>query len=130
MFDDIEGIIRDADSQTGSLIITRAEREALQDTVSEHTPALTPITADSFLHELREQEDLFRQRNGFVGITRFIRNHLVSKGYDHFSAFRVLQELNNNGTLEVYHVPNPNSDYETAAVRSVDNPDDSEVQPE
>jgi hypothetical protein len=125
LFSDIEAIIRDADSQTGSLIITRAEREALQDTVSEHTPALTQITADAFLSEL-EQEDLFRKRNGFVGITRFIRTHLVSKGYDHFSAFRVLQELDKNGIVEVYHVPNPNSDFETAAVRSVDIPDNSQ----
>ncbi|MEZ6130351.1 MAG: HEPN domain-containing protein [Planctomycetaceae bacterium] len=116
---EIEEVINKADERTATLIITRQEREAIQDTVSEHTPGLRSISEEEFLNELKQQEDYFAQTNGFVGVTRFIRTHLVSKGYNHVAAYQLLQELDANGVVEVYHVPNPYSDFETAAIRTV-----------
>jgi len=117
LFDELRTIVDDADSQTMTLEITSLEREALQETVSEKSGQQRRIIESEFLVQLQSQEDEYQRTGGFVGISRFIRGHLLGQGFMPFYSQQILESLEEQGKIEVYQVDNPRSEYKTAAIR-------------
>lgn len=113
-------IISAAEKHLKELAIPETEREALQDAVHEISQQKrNAVTTDTFIDELETLEERFSRRNGFVGLTYFIRTHLVNLGFDYTSGYRMLEDLKENNRIEVYDVPNPVHGGTTAAIRVV-----------
>jgi hypothetical protein len=69
---------------------------------------------------LQEQEAYYSKRNnGFVSISKFVKGHLANKGYDISSVYKLIEELEAKGKVEVYSVDNPYSEYKTASIRTL-----------
>ena len=134
--EEIIAIITAAEESDAQPIVTRSEREAMQEQVIARTvldePAETfaaepcpnstivEVTEQEFLRQLVDQESYYQNKaGGFVGLTRFLRFHLPELGFDETSARRVLKRLQREGKIVVYQVPNPyDSALTTAALRT------------
>jgi hypothetical protein len=137
--EEIIEIIAAAEQSKEQPVVTRGEREAMQeqaiakaernevfspepsDLVSLVSSPLQPeITEQDFLSELADQESYYRTRpDGFVGLTRFLRFHLAELGFDESAARSLLHRLQRAGKVEVYYVENPyDSSPRTAALRT------------
>ncbi len=119
LFEELRTIIKEADRKTTTLEITRQERETLQETISENSGQLQPITESEFLNQLQSHQTEFERKGGFVGITHFIRN-LLGRGFSTFHSHRMVESLNEQGKIEVYQVDNPYSEHMTSAIRISD----------
>lgn len=136
--DELIAIISEAEQSPEQPTVTQGEREAIQEQViarsaqndslpaqllSEPTVAAKPddLTEKEFLSELQQQEEYYSSRpNGFVGLVRFLRFHLTDLGHDEYSARSMLQRLQRENKIEVYHVDNPyDNSTRTAALRTV-----------
>ena len=100
-----------------TLHITPQERVALQETVSDHGGPQRRITDSEFIEHLRVQQEEYEKVDKFVGITRFIRGHLLGKGFDPAYCYQVLELLEEQGKIEIYKVDNPYSEFKTSAIR-------------
>ena len=116
---EILDIVAKADSSTQTVEITSKEREAIQERVLERSDREDSITEEILLAELQKEEARFSKlSDGFVGLTRFMNIHLGSKGYDHYSVKDLCERLGLEGKIEIYHVPQKGSEFETAAIRT------------
>jgi len=126
---EVTEIITAADAEAAKLVVTSEEREAIKGQVIERTSSFdhlfdfaadgSEISEAEFLAELDRQEGFYRQKRGtrgFVSRSNFV-NHLVAQGYSYAASREMLWELIQKGTIEVYHVRNPYSEFQTAAIR-------------
>ena len=133
--DELIKIIRAADESTAGLIISPDEREAIREQIIQKTEnsesdSSAPdskwksINEAELLSELREQESYHLKRPyGFVGLSWFVRKHLLSKGYPLGPSYSQMEHLIKAGKIEVYYVENPFDDETpTAALRSLSTP--------
>lgn len=113
-------IITRADEENQKVEITSQEREAIQEQVLARSARDNSVTEQIFLSELRAEEARFKKRQpaGFVGYSRFLNIHLGSKGFDYFSIKDLCAKLEIEGKIEIYHVPQKDSEFPTAAIRS------------
>jgi hypothetical protein len=98
------------------------EREAIRGSFASQG-IFTEISEAELLKELQEQEAYYSKRNnGFVSISKFVKGHLANKGYDISSVYKLIEELEAKGKVEVYSVDNPYSEYKTASIRTLYSP--------
>ena len=125
--EELETLIVEADSKTEELVITEKEREALQEAVIETSFSWQKeIPERDFLRHLRVQEERFGRKNGFVGISVFLR-YLTNLGYAYHMAQSMLRRLDTQGIVEVYKVPNPEGEHDVSAIRIKDHEKASKV---
>lgn len=114
---ELSAIIAEANRRIDDVVITEKEREAIQDSAIETSfDWQKSISKDEFLGFLQSEERRFSRLSGFVGISRFLRR-LTNMGYDYHHSKEVLSELERDGALEIYQVPNPDGDHSVSAVR-------------
>lgn len=116
---DLTEIISAADTEAQTLVISTEEREAIKEQVARSATWQTrDLTDNVFFDELDSALDFAHSRDRFVGLTHFVNNILIPKGYSYFAAHAKIEELSDRGVLEVYYVSNPaKPDRETAALR-------------
>ena len=116
-------LIDSADRKTEELVITEKEREAIHESVTIDTDFSwqNEITSDEFMDQLRNQENYYNRRNrrnGFVGISMFLR-YLTNLGYAYHSAKKLVQMLKAEEKVEIYTVRNPSGEHDTSAIRTL-----------
>lgn len=116
---DLTEIISGADTEAQKLVITTEEREAIKEQVARSATWQTRDLTDAvFFDELDSALEFAQTRNRFVGLTHFVNNILIPKGYSYLSSHSKIEELSERGALEVYYVSNPaKPDHDTAALR-------------
>ncbi|MCX6908443.1 MAG: hypothetical protein NTY01_10415 [Verrucomicrobia bacterium] len=103
--------------------MTNEERAAIQEQVIARASSwqTSSVSEDTFLSELKNVELRFSPRRMFVGLTHFVNNILVPKGYSYLSCQAMIERLSNAGKIEIYYVPHPtDSAKQTAALRTSD----------
>jgi len=79
-----------------------------------------PVEYDDILRHLAlEEENLTKGKDHFVGVSRFLRRLSMVHGYSYDSCRIKLRELEGLGRVQVYKTPNPFSERDTAAVKTV-----------
>jgi hypothetical protein len=118
---EITEIISAADTEASKLVISQEEREAIKEQLIARSSPSGEIGQEEFLAELEAQERFYISKpHGFVGLSKFINSYLGSKGYSPELTRELLNQLQDLGIVEIYHVPNPNADgFPTAALRRV-----------
>ncbi|HEY9848744.1 MAG TPA: hypothetical protein V6D28_04765 [Leptolyngbyaceae cyanobacterium] len=113
-------IIATAIQDVDEVTLRLEEVEAIQESFAAQG-SFSDITEIEFIEELKQQEEYYSQRpNGFVSLSKFIKVNLVEdKNYSESSARRLLEELKQQGKVDVYYVDNPINGYRTAAVKIV-----------
>ncbi|MFB2976959.1 hypothetical protein [Microseira sp. BLCC-F43] len=111
-------IIDSALKSVDAIPLRLEEVEAIQESFATQE-SFTDITEHEFLEELRQQEEYYSKRpNGFVSLSRFVREYLVNKSYSVPSTYRLVKELEKQNKVKVYYVDNPyNEQQKTAAIR-------------
>lgn len=115
-------LITTADQKTKDLVITEKEREAIQESVAERIyDWQKEITEEEFMRQLANQEERFSKQfgeNSFVGVSLFLR-HLTNLGYMYHPAKKMIDRLHNQEKIAIHKVPNPESDHETTAIKTI-----------
>jgi hypothetical protein len=114
-------IINTAIGSVDQVTLRTEEREAIRESFASQG-IFTVVTEEVFFEELTQQEEYYSNRNndnGFVSLSKFVKNHLAGKGYDIPSTYQLVEELKNSNKIDVYFVDNPYSDHKTAALRMV-----------
>lgn len=116
---ELTDIVTAADAEAAKFIITTEEREAIKEQVAKASSwQAAELTEPAFLAELDRVHAAFAARNGFVGLTYFVNNILIPRGYSYVSSHDMIQHLTKTGQIEVYHVPHPTDpEKRTAAIR-------------
>jgi hypothetical protein len=115
-------IINTAIESVDLVTLRTEEREAIRESFASQG-IFTVVTEEVFLEELTQQEEYYSNRNnGFVSLSKFVKNHIAGKGYDIRSTYQLVEELKNREKIDVYFVDNPYSDHKTAAIRMVQSP--------
>lgn len=115
---EITQIITASDAEASKLVITNEEREAIKEQVIARSAPWKEISEEVFLSELEAQERLYASNpQGFVGLKKFVNSDLGSKGYSFASSREMIEQLTKTGIVEVYYVPNPYGEWQTAAIR-------------
>ena len=110
-------ITNNAIDSVDQVMLRSEEREAIRDSFASQG-MFTKISEGELLEELQQQEAYYSQRsNGFVSLSKFVKGHLASKGYDVLSAYILIEELEEQDKVEIYSVDNPYSEYKTASIR-------------
>ena len=97
-------IIGNANDQIDKVTFTVDEKVALKESVVESSQAYEVITQDVFLSELKDQEQYFVMKGGYVGLSQFVKGYLGGKGYDPRSSFELAYRLKQKGVVENYEV--------------------------
>lgn len=116
LLDIIDKAIKSADE----LSLLAEEREAIRESFASQE-VFVSVTEEVFMEQLREQEEYFsRRQNGFVSLSKFVKNHLANQGYDIPSTYQLVKELEFQQKIEIYYVENPySSENKTAAIKTV-----------
>jgi hypothetical protein len=110
-------ITNNAIDSVDKVTLRSEEREAIRDSFASQE-MLTKISEGELLEELQQQEAHYSQRsNGFVSLSKFVKGHIASKDYDVLSAYKLIEELQAQGKVQIYSVNNPYSEYKTKAIR-------------
>lgn len=116
--EDLIEIINTALNSVDQVTLRSEEKEAIRDSFASQG-IFKDISELELLEELQQQEAHYSKRNnGFVSLSKFVKGHLASKGYDISSVYKLVEELDDKGKVQVYSVDNPYSEYKTAAIRS------------
>jgi hypothetical protein len=117
LYEELICIIKTATQKVDQITLDSEEREAIRESFVDRG-ILTDITEFEFLEELRQQELYYSNlNNGFVGLANFVKIHLNGKGYNMTSTYGLIDELVQQGKIEVYYVDNPYSENKTAAIK-------------
>ncbi len=116
---DLTEIITTADKEAQKLVISTEEREAIKEQVARSATWQTQdLTEQIFFDELDAALKFAKSKNRFVGLTNFVNNTLIPKGYSYFACHSKIEELSNRGAVDIHHVHNPaNPGHDTAALR-------------
>lgn len=115
--EELINIISTALDSVDQVTLRSEEKEAIRDSFASQGIFKT-ISEVELLEELQQQEAHYSKRNnGFVSLSKFVKVHLASKGYDISSVYKLVEELDAIGKVQVYSVNNPYSEYKTAAIR-------------
>lgn len=115
-------IINTAIKSVDQVTLRTEEREAIRESFASQG-IFTVVTEEVFIEELRQQEEYYSQRsNGFVSLSKFVKNHLAGKGYDIRSTYQLVEDLQDKKKIDVYSVDNPYSEHKTAAIRMAQSP--------
>ena len=101
-----------------AITLAAEDKEAIKDSLVDRG-FFAIITDDQFVEELRSAESYFARNNGFVGLTHFIRRHLGDKGFDFRASFEIASRLNKQGRVQIYKVDNPHDEYQTSAIKII-----------
>jgi hypothetical protein len=98
----------------------KIDEELCQDISLEKT--IIENRSKPYLNTLSEEELILQLRKcsnsrEFVGLKYFVRDYLGKQGYSFNSSYALINILEDKGKIEIYQVPNPYGEYNTAAIR-------------
>lgn len=98
----------------------KSDEELCQDISLEKT--VIENRSKPYINILSEEELVFQLRKcsssrEFVGLKYFVRDYLGKQGYSFNSSYALINILEDKGKIEIYQVPNPYGEYNTAAIR-------------
>ena len=106
---DLMAIIEEAEQKIDTIVFSQSEQEAIQEKVIDsliqerkRNPPYPEIDEDELLEQLEKQEDFSQERGGFVGLSHFVKVNLGYLGYDYSSSYKLIDELQQHGVIEVY----------------------------
>ncbi len=118
--EEIKAIIREADSKTPQINITPQEREAIQESLIGNNEVFDIIPDEVLIDRLRTQQERMHRKNGFVGISWFVKSFLAKDGFDIRRSYESITRLEGEGMIDVYQVDNPGSEHPVTAIRLVE----------
>lgn len=115
-------IINSANSSIDSIQFNIDEKDKLKENIAQSLDTYDVITKEELLSKLSESENWAkRSRDNFVGLKHFVTNYLGSQGYDYRSSYDLINQLEEEGVLELYDFQGKNNLYPLTAIRSVKN---------
>lgn len=100
--EDLEKIIRDAEEKIAAVQFSSDDRDAIRDVIASES-SLRVISKSEMLSKLRASKR-FTDENGyeFMGLKSFVVNYLGPMGYDFKSSYDLIDQLEQEGYLEIY----------------------------
>jgi hypothetical protein len=96
-------IIKTAIESIDKVTLRLEEKEAIQKSFG----FINDISEDIFIDELQKAEQHYSKfADGFVGLSKFVEN-LEAKGFHRYSTKKVIEKLEFESKIEVYHEENP-----------------------
>ena len=114
---EISEIISAADDGIKTVEITEEEKEAIEEKAIDRGYKPKLITEDALLESVAHECEKAERKGGFVGISNFLRHQVGWLGYSTYAAKDLIRELEEQGKIETYKVPNPRGEYDVTAIR-------------
>lgn len=121
--DSLLGIIQTANEKIDSIQFDLDEKDILKENIAYSLDTYQVITKDELLKKLGESENWAkRTRDNFVGLKHFVTNYLGSIGYDYRSSYDLINQLEDEGIVELYEYQGKNNLYPVTAIRTSETP--------
>ncbi len=111
-------IIDEADSGIAQIQFSDFERDTLRESIVENN-AFAVISENVLLQELQKQYELYKLTDGFVGLGKFVKNHLGGLGYDFRSTYELISDLEKRNLVKIYKLDNPVGDHQVSAIKPI-----------
>lgn len=116
-------IINSANESIDTIQFNVDEKDVLKETITTNLESYEVITKEELLRKLSDSENWAkRTRDNFVGLKHFVTNYLGSIGYDYRSSYDLINQLEDEGIIELYEYKGKNNLYPVTAIRSVEEP--------
>ncbi|MCT4562375.1 MAG: HEPN domain-containing protein [Crocinitomicaceae bacterium] len=116
-------IINTANESIDTIQFNLDEKDILKENITQNLETYEVITVEELLRKLGESETWAkRTRDNFVGLKHFVTNYLGSIGYDYRSSYDLINQLEDEGFVELYEYQGKNNLYPVTAIRSVRQP--------
>ena len=116
--ENLNDILNAANETIDSVEVTEEEREELVEAVANPTVSVREMPEQQFLELLAREEAKANRTNGFVGLQRFIRNHISWAGYSSQAVRELISRLEQEKKIILDKVENPNGEHPTTAIRA------------
>lgn len=121
--DSLLEIIQTANEKIDSIQFDLDEKDILKENIAYSLDTYEVITKDELLKKLGESENWAkRTRDNFVGLKHFVTNYLGSIGYDYRSSYDLINQLEDEGIVELYEYQGKNNLYPVTAIRTAEKP--------
>ncbi|GGH45596.1 hypothetical protein [Mangrovimonas yunxiaonensis] len=111
-------IINSANDSIDTIQFDIDEKDILKENISSSLETYEVITKEELLRKLDESENWARRtRDNFVGLKHFVTNYLGSIGYDYRSSYDLINQLEEEGEIELYEYQGRNNLYPVTAIR-------------
>lgn len=116
-------IITKANESIDTIQFNIEEKDLLKENISSNLGTYEVITKEELFRKLSESESWAKKsRDNFVGLKHFVTNYLGSIGYDYRSSYELINQLEEEGMIELYDYKGSNNLYPVTAIRSVKQP--------
>lgn len=114
----LKEIIKSANESIDSIKFDIDEKDVLKENISSSLETYDVITREELLRKLEESERWAeRTRDNFVGLKHFVTNYLGSIGFDYRSSYELINQLEDEGVVEIYEYQGKNNLYPVSAIR-------------
>lgn len=126
----LSSIVDTAEAKIDEVVFSKDEKIAVEEIITERlTESIHdnqeypywPIPEALLLSELEQEQEFAKLRGGYVGLSRFVTDHLGPKKYDYAASFAIINDLVTKGILEIYDVMTDGG-YLAKAVRRIKGP--------
>jgi hypothetical protein len=132
-------ILDTAEDKIDEIVFSKDEQMAVEEMITERlTDSIqddqeypySPISESYLLSELEQEQEFSNVRGGYVGLSRFVTDHLGSKKFDYATSFALINNLERRGIVEIYDVTTE-AGHSAKAVRVIkeDEPSASPIEP-
>lgn len=116
-------IIKTANEAIDSIQFDLDEKDILKENITYSLETYQVINKDELLRKLSDSENWAkRTRDNFVGLKHFVTNYLGSIGYDYRSSYDLINQLEEEGSIELYEYQGKNNLYPVTAIRTAEIP--------
>jgi hypothetical protein len=116
-------IINTANDTIDSIQFDLDEKDILKENIAQSLDTYQVINKDELLRKLSESENWAkRTRDNFVGLKHFVTNYLGSIGFDYRSSYDLINQLEEEGVIELYEFKGKNNLYPVTAIRTSSTP--------
>lgn len=113
-------IIKKANESIDTIQFNIEEKDLLKENISSNLGTYEIISKEELFRKLNESENWAKKlRDNFVGLKHFVTNYLGSIGYDYRSSYELINQLEEEGLIELYDYQGSNNLYPVTAIRSV-----------
>lgn len=113
-------IINSANTSIDTIQFNIDEKDKLKENIAQSLDTYDIITKEELLSKLSESENWAkRSRDNFVGLKHFVTNYLGSQGFDYRSSYDLINQLEEEGLLELYDFKGKNNLYPVTAIKSI-----------
>lgn len=120
LFKSLIDIINKANESIDSIQFNIEEKDLLKENISSNLGTYEVITKEELIRKLYDSENWAKKtRDNFVGLKHFVTNYLGSIGYDYRSSYELINQLEEEGMIELYDYKGSNNLYPVTAIRSV-----------